>query len=83
MANHKSARKRIRANETKHLRNKYQIKSCRTAIKKLRMEKTKETASVLFNKVASMLDKAARKQVIHKNKAANTKARLSKYINAL
>ena len=55
MANHKSARKRIRSGAAKYLRNRYQLKSCKTAIKQLKQIKDKETATKSFNKVVSML----------------------------
>lgn len=83
MANHKSALKRIRSNEAKRLRNRYQHKSTRTAIRKLRATTDKSEATELFKSVSSMLDKLARKNVIHKNKAANVKSGLALYVNAL
>lgn len=83
MANHKSALKRIRANETKRLRNRFQHKTTRTFIKKLRETSDKTTAQELYKKVSSMLDKLAKKNVIHKNKAANNKSKLAKLVNAL
>ena len=83
MANHKSAIKRIRANATKRLRNRYQAKTTRTFIKKLRGAATREEALALLPKVTSMLDRLAKKNVIHKNKAANNKSKLTKFVNAL
>lgn len=83
MANHKSALKRIRANEAKRLRNRYQHKTTRTFIKKLRAATDKVEAFDLYKKVASMLDKLAKKNIIHKNKAANNKSKLAKYVNSL
>lgn len=83
MANHQSARKRIRANEAKHLRNRYQLKTCRTAIKKLKQVKDKQEAEILFKTVVAMLDKSARKHIIHKNKAAHTKSQLAHHIGRL
>ncbi|WP_103865664.1 30S ribosomal protein S20 [Aquimarina sp. I32.4] len=82
MANHKSALKRIRSSETKRLRNRYQHKTTRNAIKKLR-EADKEGATALLPGVVSMLDKLAKNNVIHKNKAANLKSQLTKYVAAL
>ncbi|WP_108867950.1 30S ribosomal protein S20 [Aquimarina aquimarini] len=82
MANHKSALKRIRSNETKRLRNRYQHKTTRNAIKKLR-EADKEGATALLPSVVSMLDKLAKNNIIHKNKAANLKSQLTKYVAAL
>lgn len=83
MANHKSALKRIRANETKRLRNRYQHKTTRTAIKRLRATTDKAEAWTLYKTVASMLDRLAKKNVIHKNKAANNKSKLARFVNTL
>lgn len=83
MANHKSALKRVRSDETKRLRNRYQLKSTRTAVKKLRELKSKEEAQDFLKKVSSMLDKLAKRNIIHKNKAANNKSKLSLYVNSL
>lgn len=83
MANHKSALKRIRANETKRLRNRYQHKTTRSFIKKLKGTNEKEAASQLYKTVSSMLDRLAKKNVIHKNKAANQKSKLARYVNSL
>ena len=81
MANHKSALKRIRANESKRLRNRYQHKSTRTLVKKLRLTTDKALVSDLFKQVSSALDKLAKKNIIHKNKAANQKSKLAKLVN--
>ena len=83
MANHKSALKRIRSNEAKRVLNRYQHKSTRTAIKRLREATDKSKAQVLLIKVTSMLDRLAKKNIIHKNKAANNKSKLTKLVNAL
>ncbi len=83
MANHKSAIKRIRANAAKRLRNRYQAKTTRNAIKMLRSSESKSEASELLKKVTSMLDRLAKKNVIHKNKAANNKSKLTKFVNTL
>jgi small subunit ribosomal protein S20 len=83
MANHKSALKRIRANEAKRLRNKYQHKTTRTFIKKLKSVTDKVEALELFKTVTSMIDKLAKKNIIHKNNAANKKSKLAKFVNAL
>ena len=83
MANHKSALKRIRANESKRLRNRYQHKSTRTLIKKLRLTTDKAIVSDLFKQVSSALDKLAKKNIIHKNKAANQKSKLAKLANKI
>lgn len=83
MANHKSAEKRIRANETKRLRNRYQSKTTRTEIKKLSTITKKDEAQALLKKVSSMIDKLAKKNIIHWKKAANQKSKLTRRVNAL
>ena len=83
MANHKSALKRIRSNEAKRLRNRYDMKSTRTFIKKLKLATDKKEAIDLYKKVAGMLDKLAKKNIIHKNNAANKKSKLQKFVNGL
>lgn len=83
MANHKSALKRIRANEAKRLRNRYQHKTTRTFVKKLRATTDRTVAEELYKKVASLLDRLAKKNIIHKNKAANNKSKLAKFVNSL
>jgi small subunit ribosomal protein S20 len=83
MANHKSSLKRIRSNETKRLRNRYQHKTTRNAIKKLRELTTKKDAEKMFPEVVSMIDRLAKNNVIHDNKAANLKSSLAKYVSAL
>ena len=82
MANHKSALKRIRSNNAKRLRNKYYHKTTRNAIKKLK-EANKEEATALLPTVFSLIDKLAKNNVIHKNKAANLKSKLTKYVTGL
>ena len=83
MANHKSALKRIRTNEAKRLTNRYQHRTTRNAIKKLReMDKAKEATEFLPS-VVSMIDKLTKKNVIHANKAANLKSGLAKHIASL
>ena len=83
MANHKSALKRIRSNEAKRLRNKYQHKTTRNAIRNLRALTDKKEAEALFPSVASMLDKLAKNNVIHHKKAANLKSGLALHISKL
>lgn len=83
MANHKSAIKRVRSNNTKRLRNKYQHKTTRNAIKKLRSLTEKGEATQLFPSVASMIDKLAKRNIIHTNKAANLKSGLQVLINKM
>lgn len=83
MANHKSALKRIRSNNAKRLRNKYQHKTTRTFIKRLTDTTDKTEAQDLFKTVSGMLDKLAKRNIIHKNKAANNKSKLAKLVNSL
>ncbi|WP_394747025.1 30S ribosomal protein S20 [Spongiimicrobium salis] len=83
MANHKSALKRIRRNEAVRLRNRYQHKTMRNALRKLRSEEDKKTAETLLPTVVSMIDKLAKRNIIHSNKAANLKSKLSKQIAAM
>ncbi|WP_297802362.1 30S ribosomal protein S20 [uncultured Polaribacter sp.] len=83
MANHKSALKRIRSNEAKRLRNKYQHKTTRNAVRDLRSSEDKKEAEGKLVKVISMLDKLAKTNIIHKNKAANLKSKLTKHVAAL
>ena len=83
MANHKSALERIRSNEAKRLRNKYQHKTTRNAIRGLRSVEDKAEATKLIPSVFSMIDKLAKKNVIHKNKAANLKSGLQVKVNNL
>lgn len=83
MANHKSAEKRIRQSETKKLDNRYHAKTTRNAVKKLRTTSDKAEAQTLLPKVAAMLDKLAKKNVIHSNKASNLKSSLAKHVNSL
>ncbi|MBP7497413.1 MAG: 30S ribosomal protein S20 [Bacteroidales bacterium] len=83
MANHKSSIKRIRSNETKRVRNKYNNKTMRNKVKSLRLNTNKEEATKELPQIVSMIDKLAKKSVIHKNKAANLKSKLSKKVKAL
>jgi len=83
MAHHKSAKKRIKQDEVKTVQNKYVAKTMRNAVKKLRLETDKDVAAEALPKVVSMIDKLAKKNVIHKNKAANLKSSLTVHINAI
>ncbi len=80
MANHKSSKKRIRNNATKRLRNRYQAKTTRTLAKRLRTTTVKSEGETLLKEVSSMLDKLAKRSIIHKNKAANQKSKLAKVV---
>lgn len=83
MANHKSAKKRIRQTATRRLRNRYKMSTARTAIKKLTQFGTKAEAQEYLPKVISMLDKLAKTNLIHKNKASNQKSRLTRLVNGM
>lgn len=83
MANHKSALKRIRANEAKRLRNRYQLKSARTFEKRLRKLHSKAEAQEMLKKVCSMFDRLAKRNIIHRNKAANHKSKLTRMVNKM
>lgn len=83
MANHKSALKRIRQSEKRRVHNKYYHKTMRGALKKLREETNKKEAEKSLPLVFSMIDKLAKTNVIHKNKAANLKSGIVKKVAAL
>ncbi|MEZ4721228.1 MAG: 30S ribosomal protein S20 [Flavobacteriales bacterium] len=83
MANHKSALKRIRQNEKKRSLNSYYHKTARNAVRTLRASTDKKEVAALLPKVEAMLDKLAKKNIIHKNKAANLKSSIAKHAAAL
>lgn len=83
MANHKSAIKKIRQDEQKRLQNRYYAKTMRNAVRKLRATTNKEEAVALYPQVQKLVDKLAKTNVIHKNKAANLKSKMSIYIAKL
>lgn len=86
MANHKSALKRDRQNKKKYLRNKAVKTRVKSAVKDVRLaegEKSKEAILISLNAAKSVIDKAAKKGVIHKNTAARKIARLSKFVNTI
>jgi small subunit ribosomal protein S20 len=83
MANHKSSIKRIRSTEKRRLRNRYYSKTMRNAVRKFRTLDNKTEASEKLPKLISMIDKLAKKTVIHKNKAGNLKSKLTRYVNKL
>jgi small subunit ribosomal protein S20 len=83
MANHKSALKRIRSNAKRREVNRYQHKTTRNAIKKLRELTDKKEAEKFLSEVTSMIDKLAKKNIIHRSKAGNLKSKLTKHVNAL
>lgn len=83
MANHKSSIKRIRQEEKRRLHNRYYGKTMRNAVRKLRATTEKAEAVAMYPSVAKLLDKLAKTNIIHKNKANNLKSKLAKYINKL
>jgi small subunit ribosomal protein S20 len=83
MANHKSSVKRVRQTKTRVLRNRYAAKTMRNALKKIRTSEDKDEVKVLFPKVCSMLDKLAKRNIIHKNKAGNLKSKIAKRVNTM
>lgn len=83
MANHKSSLKRIRANETRRIRNRYYGKTMRNAVRKFRSLENKTEAAEKLPKLISMIDKLAKKTIIHKNKAGNLKSKLTRLVNRM
>ena len=83
MANHKSAIKRIRQTKTRNVKNRLQHKTARNAIKSLKETANRKDADKLLSDVTSMLDKLSKNNIIHKNKSANLKSKLSKHVNSL
>jgi small subunit ribosomal protein S20 len=83
MANHLSAKKRIRQTEARKVHNRYFARTMRNAVRELRNTTSKEEATTLFPKVTSMIDKLAKTNTIHKNKAANLKSSLAKHVESL
>ncbi|MEQ8302531.1 MAG: 30S ribosomal protein S20 [Cyclobacteriaceae bacterium] len=83
MANHKSAKKRIRSSEKKRVSNRYQLKTTRTATKKLKATTSKGEAETQLKEVSGLIDKLAKKNIIHWKKAANQKSKLAKQVNKL
>ncbi len=83
MATHKSAIKRIRSSETRRLRNRYQHKTTRNAIQKLRELTNKKEATEMYSGVVSMIDKLTKRNIISKNKASNLKSNIALHIAKL
>ena len=83
MAHHLSAKKRIKQSETRRVKNKYHARTTRSLVKKLRDTTDKEAAAEQYTEVSSKLDKLAKTNVIHKNKASNLKSKLAKHVNSL
>ena len=83
MANHKSSIKRIRQSAVARLRNRYHAKTTRTMIKRLRALTTRAEAQAMYPQVVSQIDRLAKRNIIHKNKAANQKSKLARRIAKL
>ncbi len=83
MANHKSSEKRIRQTVTRNESNKYHAKTMRNALKAIRSTTDKKEASEMLPKMNSMLDRLAKKNVIHSKKASNLKSSVEKHVNNL
>ncbi len=83
MANHQSAIKRIRTNAAKRLRNRYKLKTCRTLIKELKGTTDRKQGELLLKKIFSLLDKLAKRNILHQNAVANRKASLSRRVYEL
>ena len=83
MANHKSSEKRIRQTKTRNESNKYYAKTMRNALKTIRTTTTKKEAEELQPKMNAMLDKLAKKNIIHSKKASNLKSSVDKHVNSL
>lgn len=83
MANHKATKKDVRQSRARNERNRYYGKTTRNAIRDLKKLTEKAAAEGELPNVISMIDKLAKRNIIHKNKAANLKSKLSKKVNAL
>ena len=83
MANHKSSLKRIKSSETRRLRNRYYGKTMRNAVRKFRALDNKAEASEKLPGIISLIDKLAKKTIIHKNKAGNLKSKLTRFVNKM
>lgn len=83
MANHKSAKKRIRQNAKRRLRNRFRKTTMKMMVKRIRGMEDKTEAAELLPQVVSTVDKAAKANIIHKNTASNMKSKLTKHVNAL
>jgi small subunit ribosomal protein S20 len=83
MAYHKSSEKRIRQTKVRNERNKYKAKTMRNALKTLRASTDKKEAAEMAPKMNAMLDKLAKKNIIHPRKAANLKSSVAKHVNGL
>ncbi|MBR1849805.1 MAG: 30S ribosomal protein S20 [Bacteroidales bacterium] len=83
MAHHLSAKKRIRSSETRRVQNRYYAKTMRNALRDFRALEDKAVATERLPKMISIIDKLAKRSIIHKNKAANLKSKLTRKVNAM
>jgi small subunit ribosomal protein S20 len=83
MANHKSSAKRVRQTEARTLCNRYAAKTMRNALKKIRNSEDRNEVKELFPRVCSMLDRLAKRNIIHKNKAGNLKSKIARRVNVM
>jgi len=83
MANHKATKKSVRKNAKRRLQNRFYAKTMRNAIREFRELKTKKDAEEKISSVISLIDKVAKRNQIHKNKASNLKSKLMKLVNNL
>jgi small subunit ribosomal protein S20 len=83
MANHLSAIKRIRQNEKRRLHNRYYAKTMRNTLRDFRNITVRKDAEEKYPKMVSLIDKLVKRNIIHKNKAANLKSKLAKQVSAL
>ncbi|RLD44424.1 MAG: 30S ribosomal protein S20 [Bacteroidetes bacterium] len=83
MANHKSSIKRIKTSEKKRVHNRYYARSMRSAIRKFRFLTDKKEAEQGLSSLVSLIDKNAKRGIIHKKKASNLKSKLMKYMGTL
>ncbi|HEX9613952.1 MAG TPA: 30S ribosomal protein S20 [Bacteroidota bacterium] len=83
MPQHKSAIKRVRQNARRHARNKASLSRIRTLVKNVRNAKEKEKAAAALRTAVKFLDRMASKGLIHRNKAANQKSKLTKMVGAM
>ena len=83
MANHQSALKRIRQNEKRRVRNKYHAKTMRNALQSFRALTDKKEAEERVSKLIALIDKLSKRNIIHKNKAANLKSKMAKQVSTM
>ena len=83
MANHKSSLKRIRQTATRRLHNRFYARAMRSAIRNFRTLTNKSEAEAQLSKMYSLIDKTAKRGIIHRNKAANLKSKLTRFTSKL